>query len=451
VRHLGILAWLAAAAACGKVKDSPPDGPDVPPDGPVAPVKVTVLTTAGDGAPEVMAKVLFQDPEGNVVFEGGVDPMGKIEAMLPRGGTVTSIRITTDTATTLSAQLNTITGVKPGDDLTFGYKARLNNVSGGGQTTMTANFTPVTGASHVFYTACGQSLGVTASPVTLTFRDSCHGATFDLMAVASGGMLTTPRYIRLNDINYENGQSFTIPVGFSPMSNFTINALNVPAEISSMSGARSSMLDNAAVAKQSASAGDPPAGTVALTVPYGTTVGTRAEVELSFARSADATGSQTHAVHTATIASSINIDLDRQKLPWFSSLVWNSTGATWNTVVPGDTPDGQIMLWTGRWTIGTRQTNISWRIAHAPSATEIKLPRLSPTHAALDPQAQTAAITSIGGNALYTVDYDVLDGYDGYRQQPETLTFVTLDDINAFVGMPFQRRLYPVAISLPPP
>jgi hypothetical protein len=333
-------------------------------------------------------------------------------------------------------------GVQPGDDLTFGVKARATDTTGGGQTTMTANYTPVSGAtSHLFFTTCGQASGGTTSPVTLTFRDSCHGTTFDLVGVASGGTLMAPRYFRLLDVAYQSGGAFTIPVGFSTMSNFTVNTLNVPAEIASMTVQRSSLLDNAAVATQSVSAGDPAPGTVATIVPYPPTVGTRAEVVVSMSRTGS-TGSQVHEAHTPTVASSIDIDLDRQRVPWLTTIAPTSTGMSWATVVPGDAPDGMLTLWNARWIIGNRTTTVTWRIAHPVSETGISLPRLPPTHAALDPQAQSVPVTPSGSQQVFAVDYDILTGYDQFRQQPATLVFSPVDDMGAFMGMPFERRRY---------
>ncbi|HSK03841.1 MAG TPA: hypothetical protein VK932_21455, partial [Kofleriaceae bacterium] len=176
--------------------------------------------------------------------------------------------------------------------------------------------------------------------------------------------------------------------------------------------------------------------------------GTRAEVSLSMARS-DASGSQVHAVHTATVASSIEIDLDRQRVPWLSALGATPTGATWTTAVPGDAPDGMVTRWNGRWVIGSRTTIVTWRIAHAPSATGISLPRLPPAHAAVDPQAQMVAVTPTTGT-VFAVDLDTVDGYAQFRRQPDTLLFSPFDDMGAFLGMPVQRRLYTASIPAQP-
>jgi hypothetical protein len=448
VKQLGTLVWIAAAAAaCGQVKDGTPDAPDVTPDGPPAPVKVTVLTYAADGAPDTTAKMIYQDAMGRVVSEGSVDAMGKAEAMVPSGGTVTEVRIVTDTPTQLTAQITSIVGVEPGDDLTFGVKQRATVTNQGGQTSMSANYTPFPGATnHVFYTTCGAVGAGTTTPVTLTFRDSCHGATFDLVGITSG--VTPPRYVRLTGVNHQNGQAFTIPGGFLAMSNFTVNALNVPTEVSAMTARRASMIEHAAVADQALGLGDPGAGTVTALVPYAPNVGSRAEVLLSFSRS-DVPGTQTHAVHTQAISSSIDIDLDRQKVPWITPQGTLLTGASWTTTVPGDMPDGMVMIWSAGWTDGIRNVNVAWRIAFAPSATGMTLPRLSPTHSAVDPRAQTVPVT-VNGGTLSVVNYDVVEGYPQFRQQPDNLMFTTVDDMNAFLGMPFQRRLYQVIVPAQP-
>src|SRR5262249_48055361 len=76
---------------------------DAPIDTAAVPVKVTVLGYAGDGALDTGVTVVFQDAAGNRVFDGPVDAMGKVEAVLPQGGTVTSIHITSDTPTQLTA------------------------------------------------------------------------------------------------------------------------------------------------------------------------------------------------------------------------------------------------------------------------------------------------------------------------------------------------------------
>jgi hypothetical protein len=239
-------AWLVALslavfASCGNVPRN--DQPDAAVDAPATSVvKATVLSLLGDGEPDLTAKLLFLAPDGTVVFDGAVDAQGRAEAMLPPGGSVTSIRISMNTPSQLIASLFTITGVKPGDDLTFGLKPPATIVNQGGKTMMTANFTPLPAAatpeSYTFYTACGQVTLPAAPPPTsvqLPFRDSCHDTSFDLLAVAEGGALPAPRFLRLTNVAYQNGGTFTIPGGFAVAGDFTVNMANIPEPITSVS------------------------------------------------------------------------------------------------------------------------------------------------------------------------------------------------------------------------
>lgn len=426
-------ALLLALAACGEVLE-----PAAPP------VKVTVLTYAGDGLPEPVAWMIFHDTDGRLVSEGPVDAMGKLEAPLPSGGSVTEVRIVTDTAASLRAEITTITGVHPGDDLTFGFKARPTSVSQGGQTTMTASFTPAPGAAdHHFYTTCGVTSAGTTSPVTLSFRDSCHGPTFDLLVVASGGALTIPQFIMLSNVEYQSGQSFTVPGGYSTMGSFQVTATNVPAEISSLAVTHSSIFEHTPVGSQTVPVGDPAAGTISVDVPFATGVGARSQIALTFSRP-DAFGTQQHSLRTPTLTTGREVDLGRLQVPWLKALAVTATALTWSTAVPGDLPDGVVSVWSGRWAIDGRAVSVGWRIAHPASATGLTLPRLSDMYAAVDPQAQTVTVIPDSGS-VSSVDYDVVTGYDEFRQQPDTLVTPSIDLLGAFVGMPLERRMYTAA------
>src|SRR5690349_9878621 len=172
---LGALGTVAAlSGGCGKVTS--PNGGDAGAGSDAAgsvdanqtPVTVTVLTSTNDGTPDSTAKVVFQDPDGNVVADVMVDPQGRAQSPLPRGGSVTAIRTLTDTSTNLTAQATTITEVAPGDALTFGLTASPG-ISQGGQTTMSASFPLVSGATlYSFSTPCG-TIKTPSSPVTLIF------------------------------------------------------------------------------------------------------------------------------------------------------------------------------------------------------------------------------------------------------------------------------------------
>lgn len=447
-----VVAMAGLGVGCGQVKNHPDAGADAAIDAMPAPVKATVLTTLGDGAPDTTAKLVFQDPDGNVVSDVMVDAMGGAQAMLPRGGTVTAIRITTDTSANLVASLTTISGVKPGDDLTLGLKASATITNQGGQTTMTATFPAASGAtSYQFYTSCGFSgLSTTspASPVTLSFRDSCHGTTFDLLGVAFGG--TVPQFVKLTNVNYQSGGSFNVPVGFIPMANFTVNLTNIPDVVSSMSVSRSTMIGNLPVYGAGVGVGDPPAGGLTVPVTFPQNVGTRSELSIFMSRP-DAEHGQRHEVHTATLGTSASVDLGTLQLPWFTGITPTLTGATWTMVAPGDAPDGMMTRWSGGWIDGTRSVSIAWSVVQPAEMTGMTLPRLPAAYAMLDPGQQTVAVTP-GTMTLYMADFDNLAGYDELRQMPETLLTQPIGTMGAFVGMPFQRRsIVAFVLAMPPP
>lgn len=433
--------------ACGEVGKVPASDGNTGDDASLLPVTVTVLTTVGDGAPDQTAKVLFQDPDGAVVSDSMVDPAGHAQAMLPRGGSVSAIRITAD-ATKLTASITTTLSVKPGDDLTFGLKANATNVTQGNPTTMSATFTPPTPppttTPYRFFTSCGVNMvPPTASSVMLTFHDYCHSAMFELLGTASvGGM---PMFL-LSNVAYQDGLAFTIAAQFRAMDNFTINMTNVPDRVTTINVSRTTLLNNSPTVAFSATVIDPPV-TVSATVPFPQGVGTRSELSIAMSRD-DAKINQKHEVHTATLGTSASVDLGQQKLPWFTNLAQTATGANWTMVAPGDPPDGMMVTWSGSWNDGMRPVTVSWAIAQPAQMAGATLPRLPAAYAMIDPGQQTVTVkpTSV---SLNMADYDNVTGYDQFRQMPETLLTSNIGVMGAFVGMPFQRRIMSATLVTP--
>jgi len=428
-----VVAAAGFLVACGEVQKVPPTDGDS-----LVPVTVTVLTTTGNGAPDSTAKVLFQDPDGVVVSDSAVDAMGHAQAMLPRGGTVSAIRITAD-PTNLAASITTTLGVKPGDDLTFGLKPYATNTTQGGATMMTATFPLVAGATNYrFYTPCGLSPAM-GSPVTLIFRDTCHGAMFDLLATTSAGTPLVPMFLFLTNVAYQSGGSFAVSSLFNPMANFTVNMTNIPDPVSGMNVSRTTLLNNTPAGSISASVQGDPAGSASAVVPFPQGVGTRSELSITMGRD-DTMMVQRHEAHTATLGTSATVDLGQQKLPWFTNLTQTATGATWTMVAPGDPPDGMMVSWSGGWNDGTRPVAITWLVAQPAAMAGMTLPRLPAAYAMIDPGQQTVAVTPSSGT-MYMADYDNVAGYDQLRQMPETLLTSPIGIMGAFVGMPFQRRI----------
>jgi hypothetical protein len=444
------ISFAIALAACGNVKanhlpDAPPgdDAPGIDAASPL--VKVTSLTMTGDGQPDLNVTVIFEDATGNLISDDPVDANGKVQAEMPDGGNVVVVRTPTDTPSTLNATVQVITGVKPGDDLTLGLKAFGNDQASGGQTTMTASFTPVAGAgTTTFFTKCGSfPPNVTAGPpnVTLTFHDSCHGATFDLLMVASGGSLLTPVFTKVVGITHTNGGTFTIPAGTTTMQNFTITAQNIDAQVAGLSASRAGLLDDAPVGQQDVTVATPVAGTNTIVVPFEQGLGTRSGVAVNWSRT-DATNVQGLQVTTTTLLNNITMDVAPLELPWVTNVASTTSGMTWTTVAPGKDTDGLMLEWAGKWTTVEKLTTTTiWIVFGAPSATGAALPPLPTKYARLDPHQQTATVTVTGALGALE-DYDVINGYDEFRQQAPTL-FLSglLPNLAQFDGMAVQRSV----------
>jgi len=424
------ISFVMTMAACGNVKANhlpdAPSGDDAAVDAAPSAVKVTSLTVTGDGLPDTNVTVIFEDGAGNLISDDPVDANGKAQAEMPGGGNVIVLRIPTDTPSSLNANMEVITGVKPGDDLTVGLKAFGNNTTGGGQTTMTANFSPVSGAATTaFFTECGSfpPNTVTAGPptVTLTFRDSCHGATFDLLMVASGGTLVTPVFTKVVGITHVPNGVFTIPAGTTAMQNFTITAQNIDAQVAGLSGSRAALFDDAPIGQQDVTVATPVAGTNTIVLPFEQGLGTRSGVAVNWSRT-DASNVQGLQVTTATLTNNITMDVAPLELPWVTNLAATTSGMTWTTVAKVT-------------------TSTAWIVFGAPNATGAALPPLPAKYARLDPHQQTVPVSvpvAIGG----FTDYDVINGYDAFRQQARTL-FLSglLPNIAEFETMAVQRNV----------
>lgn len=450
VQQLVYTCMVVAAAgllgACGEVVKNPASDGSV--DAPQATVSVTVLSPIGDGLPDPSAKVVFQDPDGAVVSDVAVDAMGHAEAVLPRGGTVSAIRLVVDTAAELSASVTTVLGVKPGDNLTLGLKANATVTTLGGQTQMKATFTPPADGSgkYSFYTPCALSIAG-ASPATLNFWDSCHGDTFDVLAVTTNAANGTPMFLKESGVKYVSGGMFGINGLFTPMNNFTLILTNIADAVNSASVARASLNGNLPSFRFSVPIGDPPAGSTSVTLPYPQGFGTRSELSITMGRP-DAQVPQRHEVHTDSLGPSATVDLGKLPLPWFSDVTQTPTGGTWRMVAGGGAPDGMLTSWSGTWNDGARPISVAWKVVQPADLAGMKLPKLPAAYAMVDPGQQTAAVTP-SGMSLYMADYDTVAGYDELRQMPETLLTTTVGTMGAFVGKPFQRRILETTVNVP--
>jgi hypothetical protein len=423
-RLVGILisAMLPCAAACGSVSknDQPVDAAvDAPPP---PPVRLTALTTAGDGAPDPAAIAIFIDASGTLIKEGPVDDMGRAEAMMPSGGTVHVLTVSNPSVTTRGVFIQTFRGVKPGDDLTSGLVRRPAFPSGS-TTQMTGSFTSTgSGFTYNFSTDCGGSFsgdpgaaGTVAAVPAITFRDGCHDATVRLLAVANPSTAgLNPRFV-FTSFTHNSGGAFSVPNTWQTMPNFTLTLNNLPDEISGVNATRYSYLGDGGTlqaGRSAAAAGDPPAGTTTLSIPFPSAVGPRALVQTTLAR-ANAVAVQELATRTANVAASLAVDATTLPLPWITEAVTiDGTTVSWKQEGAG-TPDLRLVRWSGSFMTDNVTTSVSWYLADAgDGGPSVTLPSLPASYAASDPTQQTATPTLA---QLFLVDRSDLDGYDDAR------------------------------------
>ncbi|NJM91218.1 MAG: hypothetical protein HC863_02930, partial [Myxococcales bacterium] len=424
-RLVGILAaaMLPGVLACGSVSkndqaaDAAVDAPPPPP------VRLTALTATGDGAPDPTAIAIFVDASGTLVKDGLVNDMGRAEAMMPSGGTVHVLTISNPSVTTRAVIIQTFRGVKPGDDLTAGL-VRTAAFPSGSTTQMTGSFTSTgTGFTYSFSTDCGGSFsgdpgaaGTIAAVPAITFRDGCHDATIRMLAIANPSTAgLNPRFV-FTSFTHNAGGVFSVPNTWQTMPNFTLTLNDLPEEITGFNATRYSYLGDGGTlqaGRSAASAGDPPAGTNTLSIPFPVAVGPRALVQVTLSR-LNAVASQELTTRTANVAASLAVDATALPLPWITeALTINNNTVSWKQEGAG-TPDLRLVRWAGRFTTTDNiATSVSWYLADAgdgePSVT---LPSLPASYAAYDPTQQTATPTLA---QLFLVDRSDVSGYDAAR------------------------------------
>ena len=406
-------------------------------------VQLTVLSTSFDGMPDTGAIALFRDPAGATISDGLVDSAGHAQAELPNGGSVTVIRITDQSPTERDVAMTTITGVKPGDKLVAGSTLSPRAFPGN-TTTMSVAFTPYAASySYMFYTVCGGT-GGSSGTATLYFYDACHGAKFDLVAVATSSDESDVRYVVVPDVTYAANGSITVPNTWSTTNGFVATLTNVPTGISSLALTHSTFLGESPSAPGDASAMSPAPGIVSLTAPYVPGIGSRSELELALHHDS-ASGFQTFSARIASTAGTQGLDLSQQSLPFIVGAISETpTTIAWDQLDSG-TPDARFVTWSGHWSVGTRTDYINWTIEDAGTGTSLTLPGLPSKYGEYDPAQATGVALGHGG--VEYVDYDRLNGYDDARAYGPNLVD-TFDDLGVFVDMPVQRRVSRNALFL---
>ncbi len=184
---------IACLAACGddganRLPDAPlPDDAAVDSPAPVTTVNITTLARTYDevapGTPRAGVMVFGVSAANTVVSSAVTDSAGKATLSLPDGGSVTAVYDAGGGKVT--NVVTTFVGVKPGDSLTFGDRARNVSSTTGQAGTMTLRWAPVTDATHYrVHSPCYQTSYTGSTEVLIELGEDCQTPTAAVGLVA---------------------------------------------------------------------------------------------------------------------------------------------------------------------------------------------------------------------------------------------------------------------------
>lgn len=165
-------------------------------DGGRGAVRVTVVN---EGTPGVGLTAVFLDPEGVELARGLTDDRGQVTAEVESGATVTLV----ETFSLGGAQLWSVTGLEPGDDIRLG-----RTLWGEPAGSMTVSFPEPDGGAGDFelHHACSSSFGTTTT-MQADFYSQCARDRVDFLVEERGA----EQFLQLLDVPLVDGESVTVP------------------------------------------------------------------------------------------------------------------------------------------------------------------------------------------------------------------------------------------------
>jgi len=404
--------WLGVllSVGCGSVKDShladaPVTGADATTRGTV---HVTVLDPGGTGAPAVGANVVFLDPDGTLVKRAATDTAGKASADLLPGASVTSIALVNTTT-----QLQTVLGVKPGDDIVLGSKSADSAASG----TFTVTYPAFAGAvGYEIAHPCGPNFvtqPATGAPppttATLTFNNSCKLDSMEIVVTPTDANSVPLAVIGKQAVPFVSGGSTAITGTYQGLRSFTASYTNLNPIIASMFMSRAVPDGNGITTSLSVTT-----PTASQVVNVSGALGTSARIASRFTL---ATRSFQEIRQTLSgSAATYGLDCAANLLPWINQPSFDA--AAGKLLVPLDMtgtssakPDVIRVAATYRRTdtVTGATTAFSWTL-FAPEAGDIALPALPAEVGNVAPtSADTVTVTAL------MVEIDAIANYDALR------------------------------------
>lgn len=415
MRSLACLTFgLALCAACGEVKDNgtladaPPSTIDAPPEMPTTGVvHVTVLDSGGGGAGAVGAKVVFINPDGAVVKQVATDSAGKADAEIMVGASVTAIQLVG-----INTQIQTVTGLKPNDDITIGVKNADSTTMG----TMTVRLPTQSGASYYTISSpCGggfvsQPAGTLPPTVdaTLTYYAYCNTPA-ELVVVANDPNGATLNSGRIANVAFAPGKLATL-AAYEGVRQFTASYTNINPKVTFVTSNR--YVPDLSGLATSASGAQPPTATTTLT--YNGPLATTALIETT--ASIDGNARQFLRQSLAGTSSTYGLDVGATLLPWLATPMIDV--ATRKVTIGVDTtgtttatPDLARLSFSFRRTDPQTQaiSTYSW-VVWGSALADVTLPPLPAELAVLPSSTDVLGVASVSG-----LDADTVAGYDAVR------------------------------------
>lgn len=404
-----LLLTVVLCAGCGSVKSG--QLPDAPPSIDATTrgtVHVTVLDAGGAGAPAVGANVVFLDPDGTLVKRVATDTAGKADAEVLPGASVTSIALLN-----MTYQLQTVTAIKPGDDLVLGSKNTDVTAAG----TFTVNYPAATGAtSYIVGHACGPTFvsspaGVPpVTSVTLTMTNNCKQSKMEIVVVPMDANSAPLGTIALSDVPFTSGGSVTLNGSYQSARAFTASYTNIPSSVTALLVSRS-VPDGFGVQTSQSMASPSASQVINLTGASGSAARVASRFSVSSTRAF-----QEIRQNLSGTAATYGFDAGTNLLPWITQVSFDAAAhklvtTTDATGTSAGAPDMFRVFATYRRTDPNTQvtTTYSWSL-FGPQAGDITLPALPAEVGDVAPNA-TDTITF---NAIM-LEGDTISGYDAIR------------------------------------
>jgi hypothetical protein len=352
--------------------DAEPTAPDAAPDATPAPTaaRVTVLTLARDGLPQIGAVVVFAGPGDSPTTHRVTGADGTASAPISSGASVTVVW-----ATPGGARLLTITDLEPGDDLMVGEPRSVTPPTGFRDVVL--SFVPYENRAMYAFTRCspsGQSVSANQMSALMRFQARCDaaGANDDFVLRAQVGTTNYASYL----FDVPQAASQELP-GFTVVDDMAMTLANLPDDIGRIGTQRSLRRGGQPFLNQGGVLLDAPVGAATMYIDLGTLV---AGDDMVMTTSIKRASQLRHTMGVREVlapSASYGFDAAETLLPWFQPGVFDPATRRLAWSLSADKPFD--LLWIDAVYTrgsGSEERSFRWRIVTASSTGSFELPAL---------------------------------------------------------------------------